>query len=93
MRRFMAGVVLTLVCAAAAAYAYFALGLAPVATNAAEMPFEARLAGMALHARIAKEAPKTVPIETTESNPPWHLPPQNAQLMPEYQNLSCEPSP
>lgn len=68
MRRFMAGVVLTLVCAAAAVYAYFALGLAPVATSAPAMPFEARLAGIALHARIQKEAPKTVLIQATESN-------------------------
>jgi mono/diheme cytochrome c family protein len=62
------GVILTVLLGAAGAYAYFALGLAPVATSAAPMPFEKMLAGMALNARITKEAPKTAPIEATETN-------------------------
>ena len=68
MKGFVVGVVLTLVCAAAVLYTYFAVGFAPVATSAPEMPFEARLARLALHARIDKEMPKTVPIEASESN-------------------------
>ncbi|MGA2579538.1 MAG: cytochrome c [Bryobacteraceae bacterium] len=50
------------------AFLYFGLGLAPVATSAAPMPFESRLAGMALHARISKEAPKQAPIPADEPN-------------------------
>jgi mono/diheme cytochrome c family protein len=40
---------------------YFKLGLAPAATSAPPMPFEKRMARMALHARIDKEAPKEAP--------------------------------
>ncbi len=66
MKGFVAGVVVTLVVAAAGLYTYFALGMAPVATSAPAMPFEARLARLALHAKIDKEMPKTVPIEANE---------------------------
>jgi thiosulfate dehydrogenase len=48
-------------------YFYFATGTAPVATSAREMPFERQLAHMALHARIDKEMPKTVPIAADEA--------------------------
>jgi mono/diheme cytochrome c family protein len=49
-------------------YLYFRLGLAPVATSAAPMPFEKQLAHMALGARIDKEAPKAVPIQASDDN-------------------------
>ena len=49
------------------AYLYFT-GSAPVATTDSDMPFEAFFARKALHARIAKEAPKNVPIEANEAN-------------------------
>jgi thiosulfate dehydrogenase len=68
VKAFMAGVVVTLVCVAAGTYAYFARGFAPVATSAPAMPFEKRLARLALHARIEKEMPRTVPIEATEAH-------------------------
>ncbi len=68
MKGFVAGVVMTLVVAAAGLYTYFAVGMAPVATSAPAMPFEARLARLALHAKIDKEMPKTVPIEANEGN-------------------------
>jgi mono/diheme cytochrome c family protein len=32
------------------------------------MPFERNLANMALHAKVQKEMPKTVPIEANEAN-------------------------
>jgi thiosulfate dehydrogenase len=47
---------------------YFRFGYAPVATAESPMPFEKNLAHMALHARIEKEAPKTVPIAATNDN-------------------------
>lgn len=49
-------------------YAFFAGGYAPVATAAAPMPFEKLLARQALHARLEKEMPTTVPITATEAN-------------------------
>ena len=62
------GAILTVLLICDGAYVYFAGGHAPVATTARPMPFEKRLARMALHARIEKEMPKTVPIEPTEAN-------------------------
>lgn len=50
------------------AYTFFAGGYAPVATGAPPLPFEKLLARKALHARLDKEMPKTVPIEPTEAN-------------------------
>jgi thiosulfate dehydrogenase len=47
---------------------YFRFGYAPVATAEPPIPFEKSLARMALHARIEKEAPKTVPIAATTDN-------------------------
>ena len=44
------------------------LGLIPVATSAGALPIERRMASMALHARVAKEAPKNVPILADEAN-------------------------
>jgi mono/diheme cytochrome c family protein len=52
----------------AGAYLYFTGGSAPVAISDGDMPFEAFFARKALHARIAKEAPKNVPIEANEAN-------------------------
>ncbi len=68
MKRFLFGVVVALVGMAAGVYVYFAKGFAPVATTAAPMPFEMKLAHLALHARIAKELPKAVPIEASEEH-------------------------
>jgi len=49
-------------------YAYFAEGLAPVATASHPMPFEGKLANLALHAKLQKEFPRSVPIEANEGN-------------------------
>lgn len=68
MKGFMFGVAVTLVCLAAGTYTYFAKGFAPVATDAPAMPFEKRLAHMALHARVEKEMPTTAPIEASEAH-------------------------
>jgi thiosulfate dehydrogenase len=68
MMKVLLGFVLGLVVVLLGALAYFDLGLAPVATSAAPMPFERFLAGMALHARISKEAPSKAPIPADEAN-------------------------
>ncbi|MFZ0961433.1 MAG: cytochrome c [Terriglobia bacterium] len=68
MKTFAAGVIVTLVCVIGGMYAYFAGGFAPVATASRPMPFERKLARMALHARLQKEMPKMVPIEANEAN-------------------------
>jgi len=68
MKRFLAGVIFTLVCVIGGIYAYFSGGSAPVATSAPPMPFERKLAHMALDARLQKEMPKSVPIEANEAN-------------------------
>jgi len=67
MKGFVAGVLLTVVCIAASVYFYFSTGSAPVATSSPAMPFERKLARMALHSRLEKEMPKSVPIEPTEA--------------------------
>lgn len=67
MKGFILGVVVTLICLALGAYIYFSTGMAPVATSAQAMPFEKTLANKALHARVEKEMPKTVPIQPSEA--------------------------
>ena len=68
MKTLLLGFVLGIVLVFGGAYLYFSQGLAPVATSAAPMPFEAKMANMALHARIAKEAPSGVPVPADETN-------------------------
>lgn len=51
-----------------AASLYFASSSAPVATSAPAMPFEKMLAKKALHARLDREIPKSIPISGDESN-------------------------
>lgn len=65
---FLAGLIAGALLIPTGAYLYFAWGCAPVATAAAPMPFEKMLAKTALQARLAKEMPKTVPIEPSEPN-------------------------
>lgn len=66
MKKFLFGLVLGLVLVPFGVYFYFSRGMAPVATAAPPMPFERVFAGMALHARLAKEMPKTVPVTADE---------------------------
>jgi thiosulfate dehydrogenase len=68
MKGFAAGVTVTLVCIIGAVYAYFAGGFAPAATSSRPMPFERKLAHVALNATLRREMPKTVPIEANEAN-------------------------
>jgi len=65
---FVLGVLATVLLAAAGIYAYFERGMAPVATSAPPMPFEKKLARMALHARLAREMPDKAPIALDEGN-------------------------
>ena len=68
MGKFLFGLFLGLVLLPAVVYFYFSRGMAPVATSAPPMPFEKTFARMALHARLDKEVPKTVPISVDEPN-------------------------
>jgi thiosulfate dehydrogenase len=65
---FVLGVLATMLLALAGVYTYFGRGLAPVATSAPPMPLEARLARMALHARLEREMPGQAPIPADEGN-------------------------
>jgi thiosulfate dehydrogenase len=68
MKKFAAGVIVTLICFIGGGFAYFAGGFAPVATASRPMPFEKKLAEIALNARLQKEMPKTVPIAANEGD-------------------------
>jgi mono/diheme cytochrome c family protein len=67
MKGFIFGIIVTLACIAAGAYVYFSRGYAPVATSAPALPFEKKLAKMALEAYIEKQAPKKAPIQADEA--------------------------
>lgn len=67
MSKFVIGLVLGVLVVPLLVYAYFASGMAPVATAASPMPFEKTFARMALHARMAKGMPKSVPIAADEA--------------------------
>jgi thiosulfate dehydrogenase len=66
--KFIVGLLLGLALVPFGAYLYFTGGSAPVATTDSDMPFERFFAKKALHARIAKDMPKSVPIQTNEAN-------------------------
>jgi thiosulfate dehydrogenase len=68
MKTLLLGLVLGIALVCIGGYVYFSQGFAPVATTAPPMPFEAKMANMALHARIAKEAPSGVPVPADETN-------------------------
>ncbi|HEX4773448.1 MAG TPA: cytochrome c [Bryobacteraceae bacterium] len=68
VKSFLIGFLIGIVVLPAFGYLYFRFGYAPVATAASPFPFERSLAHMALNARIEKEAPKAVPIETSTEN-------------------------
>src|SRR5450432_3788222 len=66
MSKFFLGFITALVLLVAGVFAYVKLGLAPVATASAPLPFERLIMGAALRARVNKEAPKSPPIEPSE---------------------------
>ena len=68
MMKFLIGLIVGLCVLPAAGYMYLHLGLAPVATAAPALPFERTLARMAVHARIAKEAPAQAPMAVSADN-------------------------
>ena len=68
MKGFILGVIVTVAVILGAIYIYFSTGMVPVATADPMIPFEKKLARMALNARIDKEMPKTVPIPADEAN-------------------------
>ena len=68
MSRFLLGLLLGLIVLPLFGWLYFWLGLAPVATASSPMPFEKRLAHMALNARIQKQASKTSPVQASNDN-------------------------
>ena len=68
MGKFIFGIIIGIGLICAGVYLYFSTGMAPVATAAQAMPFEKRMARMALHKRVEKEMPKNVPIQPDENN-------------------------
>jgi thiosulfate dehydrogenase len=66
MKQFLFGFVAALLLIVAGTFAYVGLGLAPVATASAPLPFERRITTMALHARVDKEAPASSPIAASD---------------------------
>jgi thiosulfate dehydrogenase len=68
MVKFVFGVIIGMLLICGGVYLYFSLGMAPVASAAEAMPFEKRLAKMALHKRVEKEMPKSAPIQPDENN-------------------------
>jgi mono/diheme cytochrome c family protein len=66
MRQFIFGFITALTLIAGGSLGYVALGLAPVATASKPLPFERLIAGMALNARVDKEAPKSSPISASD---------------------------
>jgi thiosulfate dehydrogenase len=67
MGKFILGLIVGLLVIPAVVYLYFSTGAAPVATAAPPMPFEKTMASMALHARLDREMPKSVPISADEA--------------------------
>lgn len=65
---FIIGLIIGLIILPICGYIYFRFGYAPVATSAAPMPFEKKMASLALRARIKAEAPKNVPLQPDEPN-------------------------
>lgn len=68
MKAFIFGLVIGILILPICGYIYFRFGYAPVATSSAPMPFEKKMASLALRAKIKTEAPKNVPIQPDEPN-------------------------
>jgi mono/diheme cytochrome c family protein len=68
MKEFATGAVTTMIVLFAVFYFYFASGMAPVAASDRPIPFEKKLAHLALHARLEKEMPRQVPLSADDQN-------------------------
>jgi thiosulfate dehydrogenase len=66
MRLFIFGFVSAVALIIVAGFAYIELGLAPVATSSPPLPFERLITGIALDARVSKEAPTSSPIQPSD---------------------------
>jgi mono/diheme cytochrome c family protein len=67
MKRFFLGMVVGIILVPAALILYLTSGHAPAATADAPLPFERLIAKTALHAKIRKEMPTSVPMEANEA--------------------------
>ncbi len=68
MGKFILGFLTAIVLGIVGGFVFVASGMMPVATSSKPLPFEERLANMALEAKVEKEAPKSAPIEANEQN-------------------------
>jgi thiosulfate dehydrogenase len=68
MKKFLLGLVVGVCLVPAFVFLYIRLGLVPVATSADPLPFEVRLAHMALNAKLAKDAPQQSPMPVSDAN-------------------------
>jgi thiosulfate dehydrogenase len=68
VKQFFIGMILGWVVLPVAGLLYLRFGYVPVAVNGPVIPFEELLAGTAVQARIAREAPQTAAIPATEDN-------------------------
>lgn len=68
MKAFLLGVLIGVILVPLVGFLYVKLGYAQVATSAPPLPFERKLAHMALDARITKEAPAQSPVPVSESH-------------------------
>jgi thiosulfate dehydrogenase len=68
MKTFVLGLVIGLLAIPVAVFLCFWLGYVPVSAKSAPLPFERKLAGMAIEKWVDKEAPKDSPIQATEQN-------------------------
>ena len=66
MKLFLLGLVIGLIAVPAALWLYLDFGQPPVATGDAPFLFEGSIAHQTLRTRIAREMPKTVPLEASE---------------------------
>ena len=66
MRLFLIGFISAFALILVAGFAYIELGLAPVATSSPPLPFERLITGIALDARVGKEAPPSSPIHPSD---------------------------
>src|ERR1700676_5192462 len=66
MRQFVFGFIAAIALLAAGGLRYVPRGVAPVATSSPPLPFEGLITGIALNARVNKEAPKSSPIQASD---------------------------
>jgi thiosulfate dehydrogenase len=67
LKGLIVGIVVGVLLVIAGVYFYFAMGQAPVATNASEMPLEHKFAHMALDAYLSKKPHPNPPVPADES--------------------------